>query len=500
MKLRFAPSALVLLVAMTMATGAFAQGIFTVSAGSEARGRSNGYAERAGGITLFLENGSVVAGDEGTVVISYGVPIENDVGALATPDEAIDISICAGGRLAADANEVAVNKARGTITITMGGADGGTCSPNGGAINVDNVLLNLVGSGLSSIDATIRGTGDVRTGNTTQAVISSIVDPLTDDDVDVGQQVTLIRHTGERASGDKKSQFHLVITEPHVDSFAGGQLELEFSGIPEDVSLTGLDAWLMTAKEFDTETFARTALANQIPVGELDERTASAEDDDTVIVYLTPDMLPAVVAPEDDDDTNPAPTIAEGMGGSLSTTVSDVVIVRGMIEGTDDEDLLPIDLTVNVTVDLGPTGDEDDDDIPRFDSDATTAVTVIKSTPSRTTLKAPFVTNDGSFETGVAVANMGTGGSAQPGAVTLDFYVNNGMKLSHTTSASSPGAGLNANGMLDPGGSWSVLLSQVFPGSPGNGYLIITTDFTDAGANVFISDFAGFSVTGSVGP
>ena len=54
------------------------------------------------------------------------------------------------------------------------------------------------------------------------------------------------------------------------------------------------------------------------------------------------------------------------------------------------------------------------------------------------------------------------------------------------------------NGMLEPGSTWAVLLSQVFPGAPGNGYLIITTDFTDGDANVFISDFAGFSVTGTV--
>ena len=60
MKLRFAPSALVFLVVMTMATGAFAQGIFTVSAGRAERGRSNGYAEEAGGITLFLTNGDIV--------------------------------------------------------------------------------------------------------------------------------------------------------------------------------------------------------------------------------------------------------------------------------------------------------------------------------------------------------------------------------------------------------------------------------------------------------
>ena len=53
----------------------------------------------------------------------------------------------------------------------------------------------------------------------------------------------------------------------------------------------------------------------------------------------------------------------------LSSSTRNVVIVTGTIEGTDDDDLLPIDLTVDVTVDLGPTGDEEDTEIPRFESD-----------------------------------------------------------------------------------------------------------------------------------
>ena len=89
-----------------MATGAFAQGIFTVSPGSEGRGRANGYAEKAGGITAFLTTGAIEANvdapnDEGTLVISYGVPITNDFGDapgeednVTPPDNNIDVSIC----------------------------------------------------------------------------------------------------------------------------------------------------------------------------------------------------------------------------------------------------------------------------------------------------------------------------------------------------------------------------------------------------------------------
>ena len=91
MRLRFATSALVFLVAMTMATGAFAQGIFTLSAGSESRGRSNGHAELAGGITLFLDYGTIATGtDDGEIEFDFGVPITNTLG------DADDIEHCGG--------------------------------------------------------------------------------------------------------------------------------------------------------------------------------------------------------------------------------------------------------------------------------------------------------------------------------------------------------------------------------------------------------------------
>ena len=139
---------------------------------------------------------------------------------------------------------------------------------------------------------------------------------------------------------------------------------------------------------------------------------------------------------------------------------------------------------------------------PFFASDRTTPVTVIESTSEQTRMSAPFAiagsgTGGGGYDTGVAVANMSSGGNAQPGAITFDFYVG-GVKMSHTTAATSPSSDvLNANGMLEPGGTYTVLLGELFPNA-GNGHLMITTDFTEGDANLYISDFATFSATGTV--
>ena len=67
------------------------------------------------------------------------------------------------------------------------------------SINVEGVLLSLVGSGRDNITANVSGTGEIRLlgGANTVTVMNSIVDELDDDGVDVDTKLTLIRHTGK---------------------------------------------------------------------------------------------------------------------------------------------------------------------------------------------------------------------------------------------------------------------------------------------------------------
>ena len=65
LKTKYALSAFCMLVAMTMATSAFAQGVFSVSSSIEPRARMNGQTEAAaGGITLSLESGQINTTDD----------------------------------------------------------------------------------------------------------------------------------------------------------------------------------------------------------------------------------------------------------------------------------------------------------------------------------------------------------------------------------------------------------------------------------------------------
>ena len=126
----------------------------------------------------------------------------------------------------------------------------------------------LWGPALESVTASVSSTGDISILGNEQVVIRAVVDPLSDDTVDVAKKLALLNRTGEPVSTDKdpKGRFVLVIEEPHNDSFTNADLRLEFSGIPDDIELE-LDAWVATKKDFDDEDIDVAAIpANEIPL------------------------------------------------------------------------------------------------------------------------------------------------------------------------------------------------------------------------------------------
>ena len=155
--------------------------------------------------------------------------------------------------------------------------------------------------------------------------------------------------------------------------------------------------------------------------------------------------------------------------------------------GTDEDELLPLNLDIQVTVDVGPIGvaspkGDQTTSIPRFASDKTTAVTVIESSSAQTTMLAPYVIDEGLFDTGIAVSNTS---DDQAGVVHFELYMDGAMVKYSTPS------------MLMPQTTMRMLLSELLTsaGHTGNfaGYMRITTDFTGGAGSVFISNFGGFT-------
>ena len=520
MKTRFVFSAFCMLVAMTMATGAFAQAVFTVSSGNQPRGRLNSHTELAGGVTLAKLSGSDVGADGGTVVIDYGVPITNVVG--DGTDNTIAVDICGTDGIATTA---VVTKNTITVTVPVADCDANDETQGDDAIDVSGVRLSLAGSGQTGIVATVSSTGGVRlpSGSNQVSVINSIVDELVDDGV-TAETLTLIRHTGSPESGE---YFKLLIEENAVDSFADAALDLDFSGIGTGMTVT-LDAWVTTkdalddlkAVEFvlvadDPDTTAdgeneaadnvltNQQLAFEAGTGSSDSLTASitALNNTARVLMDLGDAFPA-----GDDQTTQGLDESAIMGGSLDPAKVDVIVIRGKIALTttgDNAVELPLTLDIMANATVAPIGaavppktGDPERGIPRFASDPSHTVTVIDSTSDQTKLRVAYVLSNGPYDTGIGVSNMTDGKSAQTGAVHFDLYMN-GQRIGPATADYS-----YSTSMLGPQSTMLTLLSEVLTGAGHtgsfSGYMVITTDFNEADAGVYISDFTGFTAGATV--
>ena len=508
MKTKFAVFTLSLLMVLTMTPSAFAQDFinFQVSSGAT-QGRMNGHTELAGGITLSPTSGSVTGTDaddeiEGTVVIDYGVPITNAFD--TTVDDAGTIGNNIAVMLCGDAGTAASTVVDGTtLTITL--ADNGECG-NNDSIDIGGVRLSLVGSGRTSVEASVTTTGKFRLlgGANTVTVMNSVVDELTDEGIDVAKGLTLVRHTGVLDADSKTdkppNKFKLLIMENTVRAFDDAQINLAFSGIPDDVEVT-IDAWVAKASDLEEDDFVVDQTLTQevvvenganVPADRMNAQLSINKVGTLLAVITSEDDMASVltdqlnVADDGDTDDNDA-----HMGGML-TNERDVVIVLGRIDGADEDELLPLSLDIQVTVDVGPIGvaspkGDQSTSIPRFASDKTTAVTVIESTSAQTMMKVAYVLSEGLYDTGIAVSNMT---DDQAGAVHFALYMN-GEMLEHSTS------------MMEPQTTMVVLLSDLLTtaghtGSSFRGYMTITADFNEADAGVFITDFAGFTAAATV--
>ena len=108
--------------------------------------------------------------------------------------------------------------------------------------------------------------------------------------------------------------------------------------------------------------------------------------------------------------------------------------------------------------------------------------------PASCTLLYPYVTYNPPYmvDTGIAVTNpTGFGGDALSGPITFHLFGNDSEPESYTTDAGTPGgmdAGLDENGNLAAGKTYSVLLSQLllWTSIEGTfeGHVYVETDFT----------------------
>jgi hypothetical protein len=118
--------------------------------------------------------------------------------------------------------------------------------------------------------------------------------------------------------------------------------------------------------------------------------------------------------------------------------------------------------------------------IPRF-ADTSTAVSIFTIVPCTTTLLFPFVTNQGGFDTGIALMNTTSdpfGTKPQAGTCAMNFYGQNAPPL--YTTASIP------SGNNTAASTYAFLASSIAPNF--QGYVIAVCQFQLAHGYAFISD------------
>jgi hypothetical protein len=205
-------------------------------------------------------------------------------------------------------------------------------------------------------------------------------------------------------------------------------------------------------------------------------------------------------------------------------TLQETLTIPVTLDLTDAEAPLPV-VSINYVVSMAPLGTAFDADgnvitkvnlIPRYVASDVGPATLIGVETSTTTLLVPFAqtATAAGYNTGFAIANttedpgktvMGFPSPvAQGGTITFYFFPQtaagggtNPSNFSYTTSASSPGTGLDATGKLATGSTYTVLLSQILAAAnaPADfaGYVFIVTNFTNAHALYVVSNFTTFS-------
>lgn len=512
LKSRYVLTALALLVAMTMATTAMAQVSLTVSSTPTSRVRNNDHTALVGDVSLTI---FAVGADPtgGTLTLDYaglGITNAQSGGAANTHIEVVgtgcfnnpgttglDSSFPAAADGLDDA-DVTVNNNAGTIVLNMFAGAG--CAV-GHSITISNVHVTVAGSGLSSLNANVStspGSGYLITaGQNNPTVISSIQDPLVDANLSSsgpGTARAVALTNGLIPPGGGAFAFRL--TENFFDALMDAAdlgiwalndvaVTFTFSGLPAGVTLTGLTA---------TDNVNGNGAGGALVLSNTTINNTAVNTSSTTMTY------PGALV--------------------LASNAVDTITIAGTLTVAGNATLPLPPSTVTVTANITPTGNAfgpggvvlnpgGNNAFPRFASEPTAPVTVATIVPAQTNMLIPLVTvSAGGFDSGIGIANTTddnfaapNGAIEQDGTILFEFFPTQGTPFTYTTSATSPGTGLT-NGVLNSGDTYLVLASELLSaagqGTDFNGYVLITTNFTNAHGNIFLTDFAGFTAGGEV--
>jgi len=460
---------------------------YTVASVPESFVSCCGQAEKSGEIGFTAVPGSPVS-VKGTITVTYPVPITNkDVNYLTPPLSGIGVVATAQSYAGATGiapgvsiNEVKNEGGKGMVIFNV---EAGGVYPY--TITLFGVRLDVSGACDSSIYANVTSTGNLITaGETEVQVINMVKQALRTPTIVGGFPVAINAVSGV----PNPATVTLEVKENFLDAFGRGpgfdpsanmskMIRLNVSKVPAGITLS-----------FEAEdNYHLFGMAASNGAFVPSPAVVTAANSPAQIYYrLTTDSSAVKL---------------ESMGVDITiTSTNPYPLPAGSVDISAH--VAPFDASFFPTL------------FPRYDDDPmceTGKVTILTIVGSSTTLLVPYAVSlpTSFYNTGIAVANTSkdpgraafgfTGAVPQNGTMTFFFYPSVGDPFQYTTTAGSPGNGLEADGKLAAGRTYAVLLSElvdtVYPGEAREfqGYFFIVTNFTNAHGEYFVSDFEYFT-------
>jgi len=483
---------LVLAAIMFLGLGAaaFAQATFSVGSIPVTAVINTGLTELTGDIAFNVVAGTSVPG---TITISYGVPITIPLTAVTVSKNGVLIA-------PSPVNTAASSNTGGVLVINIAAG----LIPTD-VVRISGIRVAVAGTTLTSLSASISATANAITaGQTSVQVINSIAAGI----ASVADSKTTVIGVINSVSGGITAP-KVKIKEGFLDAWKpsdatngslGSGIRLTVTGLPP----TGAKITFLMAET--TDALTKWQLVN---CGDFTVATAAQD-------ILPTSTSPTTVCYQENETAATVP--------ATSVSTQEVLTLNPLITVTGTPPIATATLTFTAT--MAPIGTAFDSAgkvipagtiagyIPRFvaaEVGPTTLMTVVGTT---TTLLMPFaqVVGAAGYDTGISIANTTTDPGAtatnltapvkQGGQVTFYFFpaaVGGTVPatFSYTTTASSPGSGLNSSGQIPSGSTYVVLLSQLLAaaGKAGdfNGYIFAVAGNTNAHGLFVISNFSTFS-------
>jgi len=530
-----------LLIAAVMFLGlsavAFSQAIFSTSSTPVTTVIATGNAELTGSIT-FTSNGA--ASVLGTISIQYGGTNVNITSPFA------NVTITGTGTYTGLAglptvyNTPTSQYSPGLLVISIPAVGAGA-----GSFTISGVRVQVNGTGLTNLVATISATGNqIAAGSTSLTVINSTTGsgiasggvasftnavpiPTSGSSTLTPGAPTINSVTGLLSGGSNTT---ITVKEGFLAAFTpnvGVRITVSATP-PKGVTFT----FPQTAISYDVNSTANTSYNTWVLGNSTSTTMATAAQNITSSSTSTSSLQVFYYVATDVGDT------------TIETLEIPVTITSNTASETFPLPTTPFTYTVSLAPVQGPyqtSGSNSGTPIgllsPRFAASEVGPAVLLNATGSSTTLLIPYAyasSTAGDFRTAMAVANttedpnntaggsstiLGfTGAVAQNGPITFYFFPSGAATTTaykYTTAAGSPGAGLDASGNIVSGGTYSVFLDQILPLATAlsgtgtltlptaaaggmTGYVMIVANFTNAHGIFVISNFTTLTAQSSL--